>query len=718
MATTHGTVDGLTELAATTGDLHPCVVISGGLHGLSGNKVSPTFACKAYSQVTGRYIDQPTHTIDYGAVGAANTDTCWTIMHETMVGNITTFQRVPGTHYLVDVTSGTRPVLPSGAAFLMQVTISGGAITAVTDLRNGDASRNDVDAASLPVGIPHMQVHRRDLEGGVWEYGSGTWYAVPHQVANVMDAAFGAKRDGVTDDTAAIQRALDAAKRVYFPAGVYLIKGGSNNQTDGLALNDGQEIFGDGWGSVLKQDTSSVYAISVNRYNGGTTTVAGNKVNIRLHNLQLLGTVVADAFFDGRTLLNINAASDLVVENVQFTGSRGDAIYIGSGNQVGIERHNQRISIRKCFFNGINKDNGAGIRVVDCDGLDVDDCYFTNLTRSTQPGAFTLQANAIYNVLRSITVRKSQFVNCGGNEGALGINFSTFAFTTVPHNIVFGPNNYINSCNTAFYAAYNPGGAGQTVDNFGLQIINNFADTMVGRPFNFTGMRDVFIKANNFKVSTLGGLLGQCSDFTIENNSFIQLGSSDGFGIEFLTILRLNILNNLFEDCGHGGVLGYGVWAGPTGISSFVDISDNIFVNNAGIMTNAIVVDPGHTSSVITNKCFGNDFAGLLTNFNAYRSDTFGTTGGTFTTGLGPDGFPPGFSQAILDGDAGTPDTGHQGQLHCYMGHQLFGSTFRKYGVQLYFPANNDATSLADVYFRKALSGSNGWSAFKKLTGV
>jgi hypothetical protein len=43
------------------------------------------------------------------------------------------------------------------------------------------------------------------------------------EYANVKDPQFGAVGDGVTDDTAAIQAAVNAAKRVYFPPGIYLI---------------------------------------------------------------------------------------------------------------------------------------------------------------------------------------------------------------------------------------------------------------------------------------------------------------------------------------------------------------------------------------------------------------------------------------------------------------------------------------------------------------
>lgn len=61
--------------------------------------------------------------------------------------------------------------------------------------------------------------------------------------ANVLD--FGAVGDGVADDTAAIQAALDAAPSVYFPAGTYLTSAT-------LVVNTGnQSLIGDG-GNVSK----------------------------------------------------------------------------------------------------------------------------------------------------------------------------------------------------------------------------------------------------------------------------------------------------------------------------------------------------------------------------------------------------------------------------------------------------------------------------------
>lgn len=60
---------------------------------------------------------------------------------------------------------------------------------------------------------------------------------------NVKD--FGARGNGATDDTHAIQEALNAGPRVFFPAGVYSVK------SSHLQLNDDAFIYGEGMSTVI-----------------------------------------------------------------------------------------------------------------------------------------------------------------------------------------------------------------------------------------------------------------------------------------------------------------------------------------------------------------------------------------------------------------------------------------------------------------------------------
>ncbi|MGG1514143.1 glycosyl hydrolase family 28-related protein [Paenibacillus oryzisoli] len=72
-------------------------------------------------------------------------------------------------------------------------------------------------------------------------------------ILNVKD--FGAKGDGISDDTRSIQTALDAGTKkklsIYFPAGTYIV-----NANDTLMIKSNTRMVGDGLNSVIKADKS------------------------------------------------------------------------------------------------------------------------------------------------------------------------------------------------------------------------------------------------------------------------------------------------------------------------------------------------------------------------------------------------------------------------------------------------------------------------------
>lgn len=70
--------------------------------------------------------------------------------------------------------------------------------------------------------------------------------AAQQRGANVTVSRFGAVGDGQTDDTAAIQAAIDHSARVYLPAGTYRI-----NPRVGLVLRTGTHLVGDGRTSTI-----------------------------------------------------------------------------------------------------------------------------------------------------------------------------------------------------------------------------------------------------------------------------------------------------------------------------------------------------------------------------------------------------------------------------------------------------------------------------------
>lgn len=102
--------------------------------------------------------------------------------------------------------------------------------------------------ASLPVAGTLGRLARvTDNERGLWmDYGT-QWAAVSEQIVNVR--AFGALGDGVTNDTTALQNAINIGGRIYFPPGTYLHNGLVINQPNTLLIGAGQN-------TILKRSTT------------------------------------------------------------------------------------------------------------------------------------------------------------------------------------------------------------------------------------------------------------------------------------------------------------------------------------------------------------------------------------------------------------------------------------------------------------------------------
>ena len=144
---------------------------------------------------------------------------------------------------------------------------------------------------------------------------------------NVRD--FGAKGDGITDDSAAIQSALDLQGRVYIPAGTYLV-----NTT--LRIKSNTKLYGDGIeATILKEG-------------GDGTTLPGMNTSI-LENQAYVDTDPA-------------GNDSMHVENIAFHGQRSVAVADGSAtsSNKGIGgvyfQYASRSRIRDCYF----KDGWSG----------------------------------------------------------------------------------------------------------------------------------------------------------------------------------------------------------------------------------------------------------------------------------------------------------------------------------------------------------------------
>jgi hypothetical protein len=246
------------------------------------------------------------------------------------------------------------------------------------------------------------------------------------KVANVLDflpaSEHAAIRAGHSahDCTSGIQAAIAAAGKVFVPAGIYPVKQ--------LNLKSGLELYGEGPASVLRaydQSLACEFMLATYIRNGGSRRVADNMRDIHLHDLKLDGRVAEFGYEQYFYLLAVNATSDLTAERMMFYGFRGDGMYVGSGTLASTERHNQRIAVRDCIFDGAVKDNRNGLSVIDCDQLTVQSCVFRNIGNaklSRSVGGIDFEPDHNWSVYRNVTIAHCRFIDIDSVNTA-GISF-------------------------------------------------------------------------------------------------------------------------------------------------------------------------------------------------------------------------------------------------------------------------------------------------------
>jgi hypothetical protein len=404
---------------------------------------------------------------------------------------------------------------------------------------------------------------------------------------------FGADPGGSRDSSDAFAQAIRQLDVVQIPAGTF--------QVANVALRGGVALAGEGEASVLRQKAGAAFAFVCD---SGSADPSANMRGIAIRNLQLRGGCDVEGFSEHSHLLSLNGVSDVMIERVLFRGFRGDGIYLGSGHTGGTERHNQRIVVRDCVFDGINRENRNGISVIDGDDVAIEKCRFLDMTRHDMPGAIDLEPDAnAFHVVRNVRISGNAFRGIGGS--ATIALYVPKRLRLPVGNIVVEDNVFEDTRETALALVqlFAPplGAPGQ-----GIVVRGNRVQGRNARAFDLRGVAGVDLRYNRFEGATQSAAIGHreprdaVRNIALHGNKFIGCGSEEGAAVSVFSVSLLVFADNEWIDCGDGRADSCAVDF-VEGASERVSFSGNRFASPSGKTKIAIRREAAHRLDANSN---------------------------------------------------------------------------------------------------------------------
>jgi len=422
---------------------------------------------------------------------------------------------------------------------------------------------------------------------------------------------FGAVGDGVTDDTAAIQAAIDAHSAVFFPEGVY-------NTSAAITLNTGNSLYGFNAATInlvgtnvnaIDCDTVNNIFISGLKFQGtntGTDDFDSNGIYFDTCNNVTISYCVFDGFGNvssGAAIHFYNNCFELFIDHNYITGGTGTGngtdilVYASSGkstitNNVCLSTNSQGIYV--------NATTGAG------------ECIITNNRSSNHRRHGILGSYNSFGHLNTVISN-----NIVMDNGWSGIYWSVI--TGIGSSVIIS-SNVINGCGGEATASTTTGGIlvtnGTNTNNVlvtGNYITNSGRDSSgVARP----------LIASAIRIGGTGEVLITSNFVDSATDSGVFIGPNDS---------RLTITGNDFVDCAYGV---YGGMAAGTNLYN-LNISNNQF-RNTNINGNGIYLvglgDSVSNLSIQGNTLWGTGGAGKFGLYIANNNILSGIISGNIIT--------------------------------------------------------------------------------------